>query len=168
MRSEDVVPGTTDTVVHRYVYDGMRPAVRETHRYDSYIRADITRFIPIVPGGAGPVLYEDSDDAADVDGCSMLKQVWHIALPLCSPIIGTLGVLRVLGEWNRFVGPLILIRDSHKQMLAVSLLHLEGEYTRRWGELMAGYTIASIPLIILFVFCIRLFIRGLSEGSVKG
>ena len=111
---------------------------------------------------------KDLFDAAEVDGCSVLGQIRHIAVPMAKPIIGTLAMLRIIGEWNRFVAPLILIRDGHKQMLAVSLLHLEGEYTRRWGELMSGYTIASIPLIILFVFCMRLFIRGLSEGSIKG
>jgi ABC-type glycerol-3-phosphate transport system permease component len=111
---------------------------------------------------------QDLFDAAEVDGCSILGQVRHIVLPLCAPIIGTLGVLRIIGEWNQFVGPLIMIRDPHKQLLAVQLLHLEGEYTRKWGELMAGYTIAAIPLIILFIFCMRLFIRGLSEGAVKG
>ncbi len=111
---------------------------------------------------------QDLFDAAEVDGCSVVGQVWHIVLPLCAPIIGTLGVLRIIGEWNRFVGPLILIRDPHKQLLAVQLLHLEGEYTRKWGELMSGYTIAAIPLIILFIFCMRLFIRGLSEGAIKG
>ena len=111
---------------------------------------------------------QDLFDAAEVDGCSIPKQIWYIVLPMCQPIVGTLAVLRIIGEWNSFVGPLILIRDSHKQMLAVSLLHLEGEYTKKWGELMAGYTIASIPLIILFIFCMRLFIRGLSEGAVKG
>jgi len=111
---------------------------------------------------------QDLFDAAEVDGCSVLKQIWYIVVPMCKPIIGTLAVLRIIGEWNSFVGPLILIRDSHRQMLAVSLLHLEGEYTKKWGELMAGYTIASIPLIILFIFCMRLFVRGLSEGAVKG
>lgn len=111
---------------------------------------------------------QDLFDAAEVDGCSILGQVWHIVLPLCKPIIGTLGVLRIIGAWNQFVGPLIFIRDPHKQMLAVKLYYLEGEYTRNWGEMTAGYTIAAIPLVILFIFCMRLFIRGLSEGAIKG
>lgn len=111
---------------------------------------------------------QDLFDAAEVDGCSMVGQVRNVVVPLTLPIIGVLAVLRIIGEWNNFVGPLILIRDSHKQMIAVALLHLEGEYTKNWGELMAGYTIASIPLILLFIFCMRLFIRGLSEGAIKG
>ncbi|MFH0911752.1 MAG: carbohydrate ABC transporter permease [Planctomycetota bacterium] len=111
---------------------------------------------------------KDLFDAAEVDGCSIPKQIWYIVVPMCMPIIGTLAVLQAISEWNNFVGPLILLRDTHKQMLAVSLLHLEGEATKRWGELMSGYTIAAIPLIILFIFCMRLFIKGLSEGAIKG
>lgn len=111
---------------------------------------------------------QDLFDAAEVDGCSILGQVRHIVLPLCAPIIGTLGVLRIIGEWNSFVSPLIMLRDPGKQLLGVRLLYLEGEYTRQWGQLMAGYTIAAIPLVILFIFCMRLFIRGLSEGAIKG
>ena len=111
---------------------------------------------------------QDLFDAAEVDGCTILGQIRQVVIPLCAPIIGTLGVLRIIGEWNQFVGPLILLRDPHKQLLAVRLLHLEGEYTRNWGELMAGYTIAAIPLVILFIFCMRLFIKGLSEGAIKG
>ena len=111
---------------------------------------------------------QDLFDAAEVDGCTLLGQIRHIVMPLCAPIIGTLGVLQIIGQWNQFVAPLIWIRDPAKQLLGVKLLYMEGEYTRRWGELMAGYTIAAIPLIILFIFCMRLFIRGLSEGAIKG
>lgn len=111
---------------------------------------------------------QDLFDAAEVDGCSMVGQVWNVVIPLTLPIIGTLAILRVIAAWNRFVGPLVFIRDRHKQLVAVALLHLEGEYTKQWGQLMAGYTIASIPLIILFIFCMRLFVRGLAQGAVKG
>ncbi len=111
---------------------------------------------------------QDFFDAAEIDGAGMLRQVWTIVAPLSGPIIGTLAILRMLGEWNNFVRPLIYIRDPSRQLLAVGLLHLEGEYTRHWGEMMAGYTIASIPLVILFLFTMRLFIRGLSAGGVKG
>jgi len=111
---------------------------------------------------------QDFFDAAEIDGCGMIRQVWTIVAPLSGPIVGTLAILRMLGEWNNFVRPLIYIRDPSRQLLAVGLLRLEGEYTKNWGEMMAGYTIASIPLVILFLFTMRLFIRGLSAGGVKG
>ncbi len=107
-------------------------------------------------------------DAAEVDGCNMLGQIWHIVIPMSMPIIGTLSIVNLIGIWNSFVGPLIFLRDSNKQLISVALLHLEGEYTKEWGQLMAGYTIASIPLIIIFIFCMKLFIKGLSAGAVKG
>ncbi len=110
---------------------------------------------------------KDLFDAAEIDGCSPLNQIRHVVIPLTLPILGTLAVLAIIGQWNNFVAPLIFIRDNAKQMLPVALLRLEGEYTKKWGELMAGYTIASIPLIVLFIFSMKLFIKGLSEGGLK-
>lgn len=111
---------------------------------------------------------QDFFDAAEIDGAGMFRQVWILVAPLTAPILGTLAILRLLGQWNNFVGPLLYIRDPSRQMIAVGLMHLEGEYTRHWGEMMSGYTIAAIPLVILFLFTMRLFIRGLSAGGVKG
>ena len=111
---------------------------------------------------------KDLFDAARIDGCSMVRQIWHIVVPLCMPIIGVLCVLRIIASWNDFVGPLIMLRDSQKQLLAVQLMQLEGQYVKHWGEMMAGYTIASIPLVLMFILAMKLFIKGLSEGAVKG
>ena len=111
---------------------------------------------------------QDLFDAVEIDGGNILCQIWHIVIPMSMPIIGTLAILRIIGVWNNFVGPLLYLRDNKLQVIAVALLHLEGEYTKNWGELMAGYTIASLPLIIMFLFCMRLFIRGLSAGAIKG
>ena len=110
---------------------------------------------------------EDLFNSAEIDGCSHINQIRYIVIPLSLSIIGTLSVLSLLFHWNNFIGPLIFIRDNYKQMLSVALLRLEGEYTKVWGELMAGYTIASIPLIITFIFSMGLFIKGLSEGAIK-
>ena len=111
---------------------------------------------------------QDLFEAIEMDGGNVLHQIWHIVIPMSMPIIGTLAILRIIAVWNNFVGPLLYLRDSKLQVIAVALLHLEGEYTKNWGELMAGYTIASIPLIIMFIFCMKLFVRGLSAGAVKG
>ena len=111
---------------------------------------------------------QDLFEAIEIDGGSVMHQIWHVVIPMSMPIIGTLAILRIIGVWNDFVGPLLYLRDSKLQVIAVALLHLEGEYTKNWGELMAGYTIASIPLIIMFLFCMRLFVRGLSAGAIKG
>ncbi len=111
---------------------------------------------------------QDLFDAVEIDGGNMLCQIRHIVVPMSLPILGTLGILTIIGQWNNFVSPLLYLRDTNLQTISVALLNLEGEYTKHWGQLMAGYTIASLPLVLLFLFCMNLFIKGLSSGAVKG
>ncbi len=133
------------------------PAVAAGQAFNIYV---LRNFIEDIP--------QDLFDAIEIDGGNTFWQIWHVVIPMSMPIIGTLGILSIIGQWNNFVSPLLYIRDSNLQTIAVALLNLEGEYTKNWGQLMAGYTIASIPLIVLFIFCMKLFIRGLSSGAVKG
>ena len=60
------------------------------------------------------------------------------------------------------------MRDDRLLTLAEGLIKLDGEYVKQWGEMMAGYSIASLPLVLVFLFTMRLFVRGISAGAVKG
>ena len=60
------------------------------------------------------------------------------------------------------------MRDQTRLPVMVRLLYLAGEYITHYGPLMAGYTLASLPVVILFIFSMKLFVRGLTEGGVKG
>ena len=111
---------------------------------------------------------QDLFEAAEIDGATHFQQVRHVVLPLSGPILGTIGVMHFIGAWNDFVLPLIVMRDHARLPVMVQLLRMAGEYIKLWGPLMAGYAIASIPIIILFIFSMKLFIRGLTEGAVKG
>jgi len=91
-----------------------------------------------------------------------------VVIPLAGPILGTVGVMQFIYVWNDFVLPLIIIRDADHLPVMVQLLRMSGEYVKLWGPLMAGYAIASVPIIVLFAFSMKLFVRGLSEGAVKG
>jgi len=113
-------------------------------------------------------LPKDLFEAAEMDGASHLQQIKTVVLPLAAPIVGTLAILAFLGKWNDFLLPLIVLRDKELFTLGVGLIYLDGEYVKQWGQIMAAYFIASIPLIIIFLFCMRLFVRGLSAGAVKG
>jgi ABC-type glycerol-3-phosphate transport system permease component len=110
----------------------------------------------------------DLFEAAEIDGASHFQQFRTIVIPLSGPITGTIAVTSFLAAWNDFILPLIVIRDTDLYTVTVCLLRLDGEYLRYWGPLMAGFAISSIPVIILFVFTMRLFIRGMTEGAVKG
>jgi ABC-type glycerol-3-phosphate transport system permease component len=113
-------------------------------------------------------LPKDLFEAAEMDGASHTKQIIHVVIPMSGPIIGTLAILGFLGKWNDFLLPLIVLRDKELFTLGVGLIYLDGEYVKQWGQIMAAYFIASIPLIIIFLFCMRLFVRGLSAGAIKG
>ncbi len=111
---------------------------------------------------------QDLFEAAEIDGANHFQQVKLIVLPLSGPILGTVGVMHFIGAWNDFVLPLIVMRDHARLPVMVQLLRMAGEYIKLWGPLMAGYALASIPIIILFVFSMKLFVKGLTEGAVKG
>ena len=113
-------------------------------------------------------LPKDLFEAAEMDGASHFQQMMNIVVHLSGPIIGTLSILAFLGKWNDFLLPLIVLRDKELFTLGVGLIYLDGEYVKQWGQIMAAYFIASIPLIIIFLFTMRLFVKGLAAGAVKG
>jgi raffinose/stachyose/melibiose transport system permease protein len=120
----------------------------------------LRNFVADIPGD----LYE----AAEIDGASHFQQLRNVVLPLSGPILGTVGVMQFIAAWNEFVLPLIVMRDHARLPVMVQLLRMAGEYLKFWGPLMAGYAMASIPIILLFIFSMKLFVRGLTEGAVKG
>jgi len=107
-------------------------------------------------------------ESAEVDGAGHLQQIFHIVLPMSGSIMGTLAIMQFLGNWNNLMLALIVLRDDKKLTIPVGLMRLDGEYVKQWGELMAGFTISSIPLVLIFLFTMRLFVKGLTAGAIKG
>ncbi len=111
---------------------------------------------------------KDLFDAAAIDGANDLRIVWNVVLPMSGSIISTLAILTFIGGWNDFVMPMLVMRDEKLYTVGVGLMSLNSGYDTQWGPLMAGYCIASVPLILIFIFTMRLFVKGLSSGAVKG
>jgi len=107
-------------------------------------------------------------EAAQIDGAGHFGQMHHVVLPMSGSILGTLAIMSFLRVWNNLMLPLVVLRDDAMLTVPVGLMRLEGEYVKQWGELMAGYTIAAIPLVILFIFTMRWFVRGIGAGAIKG
>ncbi|MCP3884363.1 MAG: carbohydrate ABC transporter permease, partial [Propionibacteriaceae bacterium] len=107
-------------------------------------------------------------ECARIDGANHVQQIIHVVIPQCGGIISTLAVLTFVRNWNNFMLPFIAIRDAERMPLAVNLYFLEGVYEKQWGPTMAAYFISAVPLILLFAFTMRLFIRGAGEGAIKG
>lgn len=110
----------------------------------------------------------DLFEAAEMDGASHWAQLRNVVIPMSGPIIGTLAILMFLGSWNDFLMPLIVLRDPELFTIGVGLIYLDGEYVKQWGRTMAAFFVASLPLIIIFLFTMKLFVRGLSSGALKG
>lgn len=111
---------------------------------------------------------EELFEAAEMDGAGHFGRIWHVVIPMNGSIIATLACLSIVGAWNDFMLPLLVLRDPSRLPMAVALYRLEGSYVPDWGPTMAAYGIAAVPLIILFVFTMRFFIRGIAAGSIKG
>jgi ABC-type glycerol-3-phosphate transport system permease component len=107
-------------------------------------------------------------ESAQIDGAGHLQQIRHIVVPMSGSVLGTLAIMKFLATWNDLMLPLIIMRDDQMRTIPVGLMMLDGEYVKEWGMLMSGYAIASIPLIILFLFTMRFFVKGLAAGAVKG
>lgn len=114
-------------------------------------------------------LPQDLFDAAKVDGASELQQYTRIALPLSWPILVTLSIMQLVGNYNDFIWPLLTIADQDIQVVTVGLTQFRNEFgTVNWGPRMAAYAVSSLPLVILFAFGMRYYVRGLTSGAVKG
>lgn len=114
-------------------------------------------------------LPQELFDAAKVDGATEFEQYFRIALPLSWPILVTLAIMHLVGSYNDFIWPLLTITDENIQVVTVGLTRFQGEFGAvAYGPQMAAYAVASIPLVILFAFGMRYYVRGLTSGAVKG
>jgi len=107
-------------------------------------------------------------DAARIDGCSEFRTYGQIILPLAKPIIATLGIFVFMGYWNDLFWPLIITSQDKMKTLQLGLSLLKTGYgTTRWNILMAGTTLGSVPIIIVFLFLQRFFIQGIALTGLK-
>jgi multiple sugar transport system permease protein len=110
----------------------------------------------------------DLDEAARIDGASSL-QIWlRILLPLSAPALGTVGVFSVLASWNDFLGPLIYMNKPDMRTMALGLQFFVGQYGTRWNQLMAVAVVTTIPVVVLFFFAQRFFMRGIAMTGITG
>ena len=113
-------------------------------------------------------LPEEFFDAARIDGASELQSFAQIAVPLSAPILVTVAVVRLVTTYNQFMWPLVVISSPKKQVVAVALTQFTSEIgVTDLGPQMAGYILASIPLVVLFSFGMRHYVRGLTAGGLK-
>jgi len=113
-------------------------------------------------------LPPELSDSAKVDGCNEFQVFWHIILPLTTPAISSLAIFQFVWTWNAFLMPLIYLNREELRPMTLGLMFFQGRYTSDLGLISAGVTIATFPLVVVYVLLQRQFLRGLTSGAVKG
>jgi ABC-type glycerol-3-phosphate transport system permease component len=112
-------------------------------------------------------LPEELFEAARMDGAGHLRLYWHIGVPLSAPVLSVLAILNVLQTWNDYIWPLMVIRDNALRTIPLGLVYLKSSPIPDPGAEMASYVIASLPLLVMFLFTMRSFVQGLTTGALK-
>ncbi|GAA5030000.1 carbohydrate ABC transporter permease [Actinopolymorpha pittospori] len=111
---------------------------------------------------------KELEDAAKIDGASTFTTFWRIMLPQTKPALAAIGVFTFLESWNDLFGPLIFLNSEDLQTLPVALAQFQSEYFTQVSQMMAGATVAVVPVIIVFLFAQRYFIQGITMTGLKG
>lgn len=106
-------------------------------------------------------------EAARVDGASMIRTFWHVAMPAARPAAAMLALFTFVGSWTNFFWPFIVL-GSTNPTLPVAVQLLQSTYFKDMALIMAGVTLSVVPLVILFVFAGRQLVAGIMAGAVKG
>ena len=106
-------------------------------------------------------------EAAQVDGCSITRILWKIALPLVGSGIAVAAILSFVFSWNYFLFALVLSNGDSKTLIAAAF-NFVGEGSTQWGALMAAATLIALPPLLLAIVVQRWLVSGLTLGAVKG
>lgn len=113
-------------------------------------------------------LPKDLEEAAKIDGCSYFRIYWSIYLPLSKAALVSLAIFTILASWNDLLWPLIMTSSEDMRVLSIGISSFQGQHSTDYPLLMAGAVMATLPIIILFVFLQRYFIEGIAMNGIKG
>ncbi|HUV94996.1 MAG TPA: carbohydrate ABC transporter permease [Anaerolineae bacterium] len=140
-----------------------------------------THIALIVPALCGPwstfmmrqfmvTIPRELEDAAKIDGCGYFRTYFAILLPLCKPVLATLGMMTFMGQWNDFLWPLIVLTSMRKKTLALGLAAFQNFAAGKtpWHLIMAAATVSILPILVLFVLGQKYYVRGIVTTGLKG
>ncbi|MCK9546991.1 MAG: carbohydrate ABC transporter permease [Sphaerochaeta sp.] len=109
------------------------------------------------------------EEAAMIDGCTRLRTFVSIMIPLAKAVLITLALNIFLQQWDSFLVPVTLISSESKMLLQVAINYIySGLYFQNYGVLYAGMVIATLPIIIIFLFLQRYYVAGITSTGIKG
>lgn len=108
------------------------------------------------------------DEAATMDGATVLQTFRRVILPLARPGLVAVTLFTFLIAWNSYVWALVLTTDPQMFVLSVGVANMVGEYRVQWNELMAAAVVAALPVMVLYAFLERHLVDAITAGAVKG
>jgi multiple sugar transport system permease protein len=111
---------------------------------------------------------KELEEAARIDGMGHFQIYRRIILPLALPALATLGVFQFMAIWNEFLWPLIVLNSPNKFTIPLGLGYLNTQHSTDWTRLMAGSVILLVPIVLLFAFAQRYYVRGIALTGLKG
>jgi multiple sugar transport system permease protein len=113
-------------------------------------------------------LPRELEEAAWIDGCSRLRVLWSVVLPLSRPALSTVAVLTFLTTWNDLTWPLIAINHDTHYTLQLGLTTFQGLHHTKWSAVMAGNVITVLPVLLAFLAAQKSFIQSITSSGLKG
>ena len=107
-------------------------------------------------------------EAARIDGAGEARTFTQIVLPLIKPGIGALAIFTFITAWNDYFLQLIMLNDTNVLTISLGIAKLQAELSTDYGLIMAGASLGSIPIILIFLMFQKFFTRGITMGAVKG
>ncbi len=107
-------------------------------------------------------------DSGRTDGLSEFGVFYRIILPLTQPAVAVSSILIFLNTWNDYLFPLVMMRTEEMKVLTVGIAGLKSIFNVNWGMIMAGTTLSTLPVMLMFILMQRQFVEGLTAGALKG
>lgn len=111
---------------------------------------------------------KEYDEAAKIDGASKLRIYAKIILPMCLPVLVTLSIFSFQGNWNDYLWPLMVTSETDAYTITAGLRNVSDYYSAQYGKQMALAMANALPVLLIFLFGQKYFIKGIAVGGVKG
>ena len=111
---------------------------------------------------------KELEEAADIDGCSVITKYFKIVLPLLKPVASTVIILVTLNVWNEFLTPLLFLQSRENGVILQEVSRNIGQFSTDWTALFPMLMLGVAPLIIFYIFMQKYIIAGVTGGAVKG
>ncbi|MEG0687859.1 MAG: carbohydrate ABC transporter permease [Hungatella sp.] len=108
------------------------------------------------------------EEAAEIDGCTVIRKFFKIVLPLLTPVISTVVIIVTLNVWNEFMTPLLFLQSREKDVILQEVSRNIGQFATDWTALFPMLMLGVAPLMIFYLFMQKYIIAGVSAGAVKG